>query len=260
MNLFRILLACVACLVPAAFAQTQVETAQDITRVTLGQSVVPLYGPWRFTVGDSPIDPATHAPLWAEPGFDDSQWEKIDLNPKAGALDPVTGSSGYVKGWTARGHPGHWGYGWYRIRVQVAAQPGEPLALAGPPDVDDAYQFFSDGILAGSFGRFSGRHPAIYYSQPMMFHLPQAAAVDPSQPPVRVLAFRLWMAPMTLVLGPDAGGLHKAPLLGTASAVSTGYQLGWVEMICAQFVRIAEGVVFLSARSYLLQPGPAGSF
>jgi Stage II sporulation protein E (SpoIIE) len=245
MNLFRILLACVACLVPAAFAQAQVETAQDVTRVTLGQSVVPLYGPWRFTVGDSPIDPATHAPLWAEPGFDDSQWEKIDLNPKAGAFDPVTGSSGYVKGWTARGHPGHWGYGWYRIRVQVAAPPGEPLALAGPPDVDDAYQFFSDGKLAGTFGRFSGSHPAIYFSQPMMFHLPQASAVDPSQPPVRVLAFRLWMAPMTLVMGPDAGGLHKAPLMGTASAVSTGYQLGWVDMIRGQFVRIAEGVVFL---------------
>jgi hypothetical protein len=26
---------------------------------------------------------------------------------------------------------------WYRIRVHVAAQPGEKLALAGPSDTDD---------------------------------------------------------------------------------------------------------------------------
>jgi len=56
MNLFRILLAAL----PAAFAHAQVETAQDITRVTLEQSIVPLYGPWRFTVDDSPIDPAAN--------------------------------------------------------------------------------------------------------------------------------------------------------------------------------------------------------
>jgi hypothetical protein len=42
---------------------------------------VPLYGPWRFTVGDSPIDPRTGQPLWAEPGFDDSHWETVDLTP-----------------------------------------------------------------------------------------------------------------------------------------------------------------------------------
>ena len=52
------------------------ESAADNTaEISLGQSAVPLYGPWKFTVGDSPVDPVTHAPLWAEPGFDDSKWE-----------------------------------------------------------------------------------------------------------------------------------------------------------------------------------------
>ena len=83
--------------------------------------------PWAIR----PIDPATHAPLWAQPGFDDSQWETVDLTPQ-GVLDPLGGFSDYVKGWTARGHAGYSGYAWYRIRVQVAAQPGEKLALAGP--------------------------------------------------------------------------------------------------------------------------------
>jgi hypothetical protein len=107
--------------------------------ITLGQSVVPLYGPWKYTVGDSPVDPITHAPLWAEPGFDDSKWETADLTPKNGALNPGSGSTGYVPGWTVKGHPGYWGYAWYRIRVHLETPRGEKLALAGPPVVDDVY-------------------------------------------------------------------------------------------------------------------------
>jgi hypothetical protein len=82
---------------------------QNVAQVTLGQSAVPLYGPWKFTVGDSPIDPKTGQPLWAEPGFDDSNWETVDLTAKAGAFDPAQGPSGYLPGWTAKGHPGYWG-------------------------------------------------------------------------------------------------------------------------------------------------------
>ncbi len=51
--------------------------ADGVERVTLGQAVVPLYGPWRFSVGDSPVDPVTHQMVWAEPGFDDSHWEML---------------------------------------------------------------------------------------------------------------------------------------------------------------------------------------
>ena len=59
MNRFRCALAILAWLVLGVYAQAQVDPAQGTTRVTLGPSVVPLYGPWKFTVGDSPIDPAT---------------------------------------------------------------------------------------------------------------------------------------------------------------------------------------------------------
>ena len=37
-----------------------------------GQSVVALTGPWKFHIGDSPIDAKTGQPQWAEPDFDDS--------------------------------------------------------------------------------------------------------------------------------------------------------------------------------------------
>jgi len=240
MNRFRCLLALLTCLVLVALAQAQDMPAQGTTHVTLGQSVVPLYGPWKFTVGDSPIDPTTHAPLWAQPDFDDSHWETVDLTPR-GTLDPMGGFSGYVKGWTARGHAGYTGYAWYRIRVQVAAQPGEKLALAGPSYVDDAYQLFSDGTLVGSFGSFTGSQPGFYFTQPMMFNPPQAPAPDV----VRVLAFRFWMDPSTLVTQADTGGMHTAPLLGDADAVSAGYQLRWLEPLRAQIAQILEGLLFL---------------
>jgi hypothetical protein len=90
---------------------------REAVHVRLGASVVALYGPWKFQVGDSPIDSATGRPLWSEASFDDSQWETVELTPKDGAIDPISGLSTYVPGWTARGHRGYWGYAWYRIRA-----------------------------------------------------------------------------------------------------------------------------------------------
>jgi sulfur transfer complex TusBCD TusB component (DsrH family) len=210
------------------WAQAPVAASQaaNTENVTLGQSAVPLYGPWKFTIGDSPLDPATHQPLWAEPGFDDSKWETVDLTPAEGATDPIAGISGYVPGWTMKGHPGYWGYAWYRIRVRLNAQPGEKLALAGPSDVDDAYQFFANSSLLGSFGDFSGSRPVAYNTQPMMFPMPQPAREGPT---TMILAFRFWMHPNTL-LQVDAGGMHNAPLLGEAGTVDAEYQTRWLEM------------------------------
>ena len=200
-------------------AGTVNRSADTIARFTLGQSAVPLYGPWKFTVGDSPIDPKTGQPLWAEPDFDDSKWETVDLTPKDGAINPIAGLSGYVPGWTAKGHPGYWGYAWYRIRVQVQARQGAELALAGPENVDDAYQVFDNGKLAGHFGDFTGGRPVAYLHPAQ--DVPARAAGQPRRrersgrnlataaetggstaDSARVLAFRLWMEPQTRSSGP----------------------------------------------------------
>src|SRR5580693_4547552 len=88
----------------ALFAGGVVAAAQTasggdgVAHISLGQSAVPLFGPWKFTVGDSPIDSKTGHPLWAEPDFDDSKWETVDLTPKEGDTDPNSGLSGYVPG------------------------------------------------------------------------------------------------------------------------------------------------------------------
>jgi hypothetical protein len=215
------------------------EPSDGVDHITLGQSIFPLNGAYKFSIGDSPLDPATHQPLWAKPGFDDSHWETVDLTPPNGSFDPVVGFSGYVPGWTAHGHPGYSGYAWYRIRVKVESLAGTKLALAGPSDVDDGFQVFANGTLLGSFGDFSTSHPSVYYSQPTLFPLPssdRASNADGTE----VLAFRLWMEPATLIYAPAAGGFHAAPLLGQAGAVSAGYQVRWLEQVRFQAISIIE--------------------
>ena len=213
--------------------------------LTLGQSMVPLYGPWKFHVGDSPVEPGTNQPLWATPEFDDATWETVDLTPK-GPLNLFRGSSGYVPGWGNKGHPGYWGYAWYRIRVRVHAHPGEQLALAGPAYFDDAYQLFLNGSLLGSFGRFSGQRPKFYYNEPMIFPLPQApvAGAGAEQGATQVIAFRIWMSPASLLGTREAGGLHLAPMVGTADAVGAEDQLRWLDLVRENAVWALTGIVY----------------
>jgi hypothetical protein len=258
-------------------AATTIPPQGNTIDITLGQAAVPLYGPWKFTVGDSPIDAKTGQPLWADPRFDDSQWETVDLKPKDGAIDPIVGLSGYVPGWTAKGHPGYFGYAWYRIRVQVQARQGAELALAGPADVDDGYQVFDDGELVGHFGNFTGSKPMVYFNQPKMFALAQGrsretgtgqdktgqdrtgqdntgqdrSGQDGARPDgtsqagqTQVLAFRLWMEPSSLNSVPDAGGMHSAPVLGEAGAVAASYQIRWLELIRSDASYVPPALLF----------------
>jgi hypothetical protein len=162
------LLACgiLALISPSAFPENAPSNSGSATPITFGQAVAPLYGPWKFQVGDSPVDRATNTLLWAEPAFNDSQWETVDLTPQPGIVDPFLADPAYVQGWTAKGHPGYSGYAWYRIRVSVAAEPGERLAVV-TNGVDDGYQLFAQGELVGSMGRFrDGKLPVVYFPQP----------------------------------------------------------------------------------------------
>jgi hypothetical protein len=210
--------------------------------VRLGDSVVALNGPWKFQIGDSPIDSATNIPVWAQPSFDDSKWETVDLTPASGSFDPISGTSGYVPGWTAKGHHGYWGYAWYRIRIQLETRQDAKLALAGPADVDDAFQIFDNGEMVGTFGDFSSKLPSIYFSQPMMF--PLAPSKDNASKATQLLAYRVWMEPSTLTQSDDVGGIHTAPLLGEIAAVAAQHQMRWVEMLRAYAGSVIGGLVF----------------
>lgn len=223
--LFPVLLAC------SIFSPAQ---PQPLTGMFVSSPDFPLVGPWKFQVGDSPLDPATHQPLWAEPSFDDSTWESVDLTPQPGIVDPFTGDPHYVKGWTTRGHPGYWGYAWYRIRIPAAVQPGEKLALL-ETGVDDGYQVFAQGQLLGSEGNFDADRtwPVVYFPQPAMFVLPalSQSVRSASAPPTQVIAFRVWMSPVRLSHHPFTGGFHYAPLLGESGAITAQNQLAWLELV-----------------------------
>jgi hypothetical protein len=203
---------------PLAFSQTA-NAAKTLAAgllsqaevITLGNSAVALNGPWRFQPGDSPW--VNGAPVWAQPGFDDSRWTAMDVTPKEGAVDLMIGTTGYVPGWTQKGYPELSGYAWYRLRLRVK-NADQPLWLKMPNDFDDAYQIYANGRYVGQYGDFSGKHVTLYYSEPESFALPA-----PGPDGEIDLAVRFYMSPATFFNGPDVGGMHAAPALGLASTV-----------------------------------------
>ena len=199
-----LLLLLLAAIPPKAHAQQS---------VVLGNATAALTGPWKFHTGDNMA--------WAQAGFDDSSWSAMDLTPPPGPYNPISGSSGYVPGWTARGYKGTSGYAWYRLRVNL--QDGQTaLALKMPDNFDDAYQVYLNGRLIGEFGRFTAHGVTAYSALPRAFPLP----ADPGSGPV-ILAIRTFMLPSTPLVYPNAGGLHGPPELGYASAIAGLLRLDW---------------------------------
>ena len=235
--------------IQAAAVPATSTTGNSIPQIWVGQSVAALKGPWRFQIGDSPVDPATQRPLWVEPGFDDSRWETMDLSPVPGIADPYNGDPRYVPGWTAKGHPGYMGWAWYRLKVPVAALDGERLALESPIYVDDGFQVFVNGELLGGFGNFDGpgKPPTVSSTAPATFLLPQSAAGSSAgaAPIVQTIAFRVWMGPMGLTHSPYAGGLHYPPMVGTASAIAAQTRLDLFELDAQSAFAPFEGLLLL---------------
>jgi hypothetical protein len=203
------------------------------TPVTLGHSVVPLVGPWKFHVGDNS--------KWSDPNFDDGDWEVVDLGAKAGSIDPAMGFEGFAPGWTGKGHPGYAGYAWYRMRIRVTGAD-QPLALLAPTDVDDSYQLFINGHLIGEFGSFAGSVPTIYYSRPVKYAIP-ADVLQQSPDGTMELAFRFYMAPRTL-LQITPGGMHAPPIFGHASAITAAYHVAWEEQLRAVSSIVADSAMY----------------
>jgi hypothetical protein len=176
----------------------------DLIQIRLGESTTELAGPWKFHIGDNPD--------WAQPGFDDSGWEEVDL---------TRGKTGLALGWTARGHAGYSGFAWYRIQVGVEGAK-HSLALKMPDNFDDAYQVFVNGQRIGEFGKFTDHHVTAYAAIPTAFRLPK----DIRDGKVTI-AIRTWMDSATPFNSADAGGLREPPGLGYSSAIASELRLDW---------------------------------
>jgi len=234
----------IPCLVPAgvlAVAQStsartteSTSTTEPATQVALGHSIVALTGPWKFHTGDNS--------QWADPNFDDSGWETVDLGGKKESIDPSLGTEGFSPGWTAKGHPGYSGFAWYRIRLHITGADG-PLALLSPTNFDDSYQLFANGRLVASYGNFDRPVPTVYASAPAMIDLPVVGCVH-SQDGSTVVAFRFYMAPATL-LHPQTGGMHSPPVIGLASAVTTTYRVAWEGQYRVLSSSLATAILYL---------------
>ena len=195
------------------------------------KNITTLNGPWKFIVGDNM--------QYARPDYDDSGWETMDLTAPPGAHDDDVGLSGFIPGWTAKGHSNYSGYAWYRMKVSLDSLPGNNLALAAPSAVDDAYQLFMNGSLSGSAGNFSGTVPIVYSIQPRMFLVPENVKNEK----YFTIAFRVWMSSFSL--GPDAGGIHIAPALGEKTHIEKKYRFQWAQTIKGYIVEVALPIMFI---------------
>ncbi len=164
----------------------QVQTAQAAPVLVadgLGKGTVALDGQWQFHLGDDQA--------WAAPGFDDSHWEQLTAD----------------KPWGLQGHHSYAGPAWYRRHIHLSAGPIEPSSLAILlPAVEDSYEVYWNGRLAGTYGRVPP-HPVWYLGlQPRTFGLGPARS--------GVLAVRVWKAPFISFDSGNQGGFYSPPLLG----------------------------------------------
>lgn len=206
--------------------------------VTLSRATVPLNGPWAFRLGDDP--------RWASATFDDGDWERVDLTPKAGAHDGDVGLPDYVPGWTARGHGGRWGHAWYRLRVHWSGNAGRPLVLLGPTLVDDAYEIYWNGKRLGGTGDFSTTPPRIYGVRPQLFELG-----EPGHAADGVLAIHVYLSKESAE-SPEAGGVHVAPILAERTDGQAHYLAQWWRTFWGYVVDLVEPLALLGVAIFAL--------
>lgn len=195
------------------------------------KNLTTLNGPWKFTTGDNM--------QYAQSNYNDAGWETMDLSAPPGIHDDDVGLSGFIPGWTGKGHPDYSGYAWYRLKISTDSLPGNDWALAAPPAVDEAYQLFINGSLACNAGDFSGTVPVIYSIQPRVFLLPENVKKEKDI----TIAFRVWMSAASLYDG--AGGIHIAPTLGEKTAIEKQYRFQREQVIKGYIVEVVWPVIFV---------------
>lgn len=154
----------------------------------LGKGTVALDGAWQFRVGDEMS--------WADPRFNDSQWEQIDVS----------------KPWGNQGHWAYAGHAWYRrhIEIQNGNHGAVDVAVYVPIAVC-AYEVYWNG-------RFIGRTP--HMPGQSAESQPAAAVFKLGAPGAGVLAFRTYSPPTDTTSPGDGAGLATVPRVGSLEAIT----------------------------------------
>jgi len=187
----RRIFTCALLFCPSLFyAQATAGTARTPTPLVvdgLGKGTIPLNGSWQFHTGDNPA--------WADPNFDDSNWEQIDIS----------------RPWGDQGHWAYAGRGWYRRYIHFNGAPGDipELALFVPSAVC-SYDVYWNGRLIGR----TGRMPA-----PTMLNQSTAQIFPLGRPERGVLAFRVSTTPLDSTTAGDGLGSIATPRVGNFESI-----------------------------------------
>jgi len=126
-----------------------------------------LSGPWHFQRGDNPG--------FADPHFDDSQWQLLDSS----------------RPWSSQGYKGLSGFAWYRFRIVLP--PGKNAISILLPEIRTSYQCFVEGKLVQSTGSFPPPSFVLYSPYPVVVDLPQTPRLSAT---TLTIALRVWHSPI----------------------------------------------------------------
>ncbi len=240
------------------------------------EPVISLDGLWRFHPGDSPVLPPSDpkgegAKLWAQPGFDDSNWTLLRSDAS----------------WSDQGYPDMSGYGWYRFKVHVAAGPSPKSLMVAP--IITSFEIYVDGKLEGRSGDMPPHVILNLRMHPQVYPLTQTGSSTSHDV---LVAIRVWHAPVWANFvggGPYRGGhlagdssileIERAHQAVTRSSHFVDYYsysiasgIIGIAILCLFFVRPAEreylwfalmllaqsadSVLFVSKEIYAFPPVP----
>jgi hypothetical protein len=102
------------------------------------RKVVQLTGYWKFSVGDDPE--------WAEPGYDDSDWDEIRVPGR----------------WEDHGYPEYNGFAWYRRQFKIYDISDDNPVYLMFGRIDDADEVYLNGKLLAKCGKLPPDYESAY--------------------------------------------------------------------------------------------------
>jgi hypothetical protein len=179
----------------------------------LGKGTFALDGGWQFHVGDES--------LWADPGFDDSQWEQIEVR----------------KPWGDQGHWNFTGYAWYRRQIEIKDETNGPVEVAlYVPIAVCSYEVYWNGRLIGRTPHMPGQSAE---SQPA------AQVFKLGAPGPGVLAFRTYSPPLDTTSPGDGPGLIAVPRLGNLDAITNLAATERSIVVRSRLLTVVQIVIYL---------------
>jgi phosphoserine phosphatase RsbU/P len=189
-----------ACVLQLAFlphtgAAQSPPPAESIDLSAKRLQVTPVSTVWRFHLGDDPA--------WAQPGFDDSNWQVI--HPR--------------ESWPEQGYPTNAELGW--LRFSIVAAPHTASLVIQVPSIDQNYQLFADGRLIGQVGQLPPQSARTVEGAPRLFTLPVNAGDSPR---TVTIALRVWQERSLAGISP--GILYKGMYVGDPAVQQSFFSMG----------------------------------